>query len=108
LVYVYAFALACILQYSKKTIYKAGIALVCVITFMSFVRDMYAQKVWKLGFDAEMKAHERIVSRIEDHPYFYLLHLDSYLQILCGKLAMPCNAGLIYYYKRSFFEIPLL
>lgn len=98
LVYVYAFALACILQYGKKTIYKVGIALVCVITFMSFVRDMYAQKVWKLGFDAEMKAHERIVSRIEDHPYFYPNRQYRLLQI--GSLSLREN-----YYKKDIREM---
>ena len=101
LVYVYAFALACILQYSKKKIYKTGIALVCVITFMSFVRDMYAQKVWKLGFDAEMKAHERIVSRIEEHPLFYPSRQYRLLQI--GSLSLREN-----YYKKDKREITSL
>ena len=98
LVYVYAFALACILQYSKKKIYKTGVVLVCVITFMSFVRDMYAQKVWKLGFDAEMKAHERIVSRIEEHPLFYPNRQYRLLQI--GSLSLREN-----YYKKDKNEI---
>ena len=98
LVYVYAFALACILQYSKKRIYKGAIAVVCVITFMSFVRDMYAQKVWKLGFDAEMKAHERIVSRIEEHPYFYANRQYRLLQI--GSLSLREN-----YYRKDIREI---
>ncbi len=98
LVYVYAFALACILQYTKKYLYKTAIALVCVITFMSFVRDMYAQKVWKLGFDAEMKAHERIVTRIEEHPFFYPNRQYRLLQI--GSLSLREN-----YYRKDIREI---
>lgn len=98
LVYVYALSLACIIQYSKKTIYKVGVGLICIITFMSFVRDMYAQKVWKLGFDAEMKAHERIVSRIEEHPLFYPNRQYRLLQI--GSLSLREN-----YYKKDIREI---
>lgn len=70
LAYVYALGLALALNYTKANWYKAGIILAIVITFMSGVRDMYAQKVWKFGFDAEMKAHERIVSRLEQMSEF--------------------------------------
>ena len=70
LAYIYALGLALTLNYTQKKWYKAGAVLAIVITFMSGVRDMYAEKVWKLGFDAEMKAHERIVSRLEQMPEF--------------------------------------
>ena len=95
LAYVYALGLAAVLIYTKGWWYKLGITLAIIITFMSGVRDMYAQKVWKLGFDAEMKAHERIVSRLEQMPNFYADHKYRLLQI--GSLSLRSN----YYIKEE-------
>lgn len=89
LAYVYAFGVALILQIKKEIFYKTGIVLVAVVTFMSGVRDMYAQKVWKLGFDAEMKAHERIVNRIEQMPEFRTNQKYKILQL--GSLSLRQN-----------------
>ena len=87
--YIYAFGLALILLMSKGKLYKTGIIIASVLTFMSAVRDMYAEKVWKLGFDAEMKAHERIVNRIEQLPEF---HADRKYKILqLGSLSLRQN-----------------
>lgn len=89
LTYIYAFALAALLKYTKNRSYKFGVALAIIITFMSIVRDVYTQKVWKLGFDAEMKAHERIVSRLEEMPNFYAHQKYRILQI--GSLSLRKN-----------------
>jgi len=89
LVYIYALGLAMVLNYTKAKWYKAGIVLAVVITFMSGVRDMYAEKVWKFGFDAEMKAHERIVSRLEQMPEFRANQKYSLLQV--GSLSLREN-----------------
>jgi len=89
LAYIYALGLALTLSYTKKKWYKAGAILAIVITFMSGVRDMYAEKVWKLGFDAEMKAHERIVGRLEQMPDFHAGQKYRLLQI--GTLSLREN-----------------
>lgn len=101
LVYVYALALACVLSCSKAKVQKAGVILALVLTFMSGVRDMYAQKVWKLGFDAEMKTHERIVSRLENMPNFYPERHYRILQI--GSLSLRQN----FYLKPEYEETSL-
>ncbi len=97
LAYVYALALACILSAPAGKFRKAAVILAIVIAFMSLVRDMYAQKVWKLGFDAEMKAHERIVSRLEQYPGFNPARKYRLLQI--GSLSLRQN-----YYRKSTGE----
>ncbi len=97
LVYVYALAVALILSVSGLTWQRASIVVLCIITFMSVVRDMYAQKVWKLGFDAEMKTHERIVSRLEQHPEFDPRRRYRLLQI--GSFSLRQN-----YYRRDASE----
>ncbi len=95
--YVYALGLALILLMSKGNWYKIGAGIAIILTFMSGVRDMYAQKVWKLGFDAEMKAHERIVSRLEQMPDF---HVDKKYKILqLGSLSLRQN-----YYREQVGE----
>ena len=81
LAYIYALAAALVLRFSAGRWRKAGLAFIVVLVFMSCVRDMYAQKVWKLGFDAEMKAHERVVARIESRPEFNIRRRYRLLQI---------------------------
>lgn len=95
--YIYALALAVILSLTKGKWYKVGAALAVIIAFMSGVRDMYAEKVWKLGFDAEMKTHERIVSRLEQHPDFRANQKYRLLQI--GSLSLRKN-----YYRKAAGE----
>ncbi len=90
LVYIYAFGLACILKYAPQRVYKYSLAFAIVLTFMSMVRDMYAQKVWKLGFDAEMKAHERIISRLENRTDF-MPNSRRYRIFQVGSLSLRNN-----------------
>lgn len=94
IVYVYAFFLSSILIFNKEKIKKVGVILVMIITFMSMVRDAYALKTWKLGFDAEMKAHERIVSRLEQHKDFNINRKYRLFQV--GTLSLRQN-----YYKKE-------
>ena len=89
LAYIYALGLALVLSYTKARWYKVGMVVAVVMTFMSGVRDMYAQKVWKLGFDAEMKAHERIVGRLEQMPEFQIGRRYRLLQV--GSLSLREN-----------------
>lgn len=97
LVYVYALGLAMVLKFAQKRVYKIGIILAILITFLSCVRDMYAQKVWKLGFDAEMKVTERIMSKIEQHKDFYPSYHYNILQI--GSLSLRKN-----FYQKTIDE----
>lgn len=97
LAYLYGLGLALIMKFAKGYIYKIGIAFAMIITFMSIVRDMYAQKVWKLGFDAEMKVHERMVARIEQQPQFQAKQKYRLLQI--GSLSLRKN-----YYREQTGE----
>lgn len=87
--YIYALGAAFVLSKANGKFYKAGVTLAIVLIFMSIVRDMYAQKVWKLGFDAEMKAHERIVNRLEQLPEFNADRKYRLLQI--GSLSLRQN-----------------
>jgi hypothetical protein len=89
LAYVYAFGLALLLSYYPKKWKKYVLGLAMIAAFMSVVRDVYAQKVWKLGFDAEMKAHERIVGRLEQMPEFRAGHKYKILQL--GSLSLRKN-----------------
>lgn len=101
LAYIYALGAAFILSHLNGKLRKAGVVLVIIIAFMSMVRDMYAQKVWKLGFDAEMKAHERIVARMEKLPNFDISRRYRLLQI--GSLSMREN----YYLPQPAEQISL-
>lgn len=94
LVYVYALFLSFLLYLKTSKLKKAFSIFVSIIIFMSIVRDTYALKVWKLGFDAEMKAHERIVSRIENHKNFRPGKSYRILQI--GTLSLRKN-----FYKQA-------
>ena len=94
LAYVYALAAALVLSVPAATWRRADICVLCIAAFMSAVRDMYAQKVWKLGFDAEMKAHERIVSRLEQYPEFDARRRYRLLQV--GSFSLRQN-----YYRRA-------
>lgn len=101
LVYVYALGLAGLLMLPTGKIRKFFVVFITAVVFMSFVRDMYAQKVWKLGFDAEMKTHERIVSRIEQHPDFRPDMKYRLLQV--GSLSLRKN----FYYQQEKEEVSL-
>lgn len=89
LVYVYAQGLASILKYTQRIPYKIGIVLGILSIISACVMDIYAQKVWKFGFDAEMKINERIISKIEQHNSFYPTERYQLLQI--GSLSMRKN-----------------
>lgn len=101
LAYIYALGLGGILSLSANKWCKAGIILAFIVAFMSLVRDVYAQKVWKLGFDAEMKTHERIVSRLEERADFDPSRPYRLLQI--GSLSLRPN----FYLKPENEEISL-
>lgn len=101
LVYIYALGLAGVLALPAGKWQKAGVLLAVVIAFMSLVRDMYAEKVWKLGFDAEMKAHERIITRLEERADFNPSRHYRLLQI--GSLSLRQN----FYLKQKGEEISL-
>lgn len=89
LTYIYSLSVASLLSFSSKKIYKLFSTLIVIATFISCVRDVYAQKVWKFGFDAEMKAHERIVSRLEQTKGFHPKNKYRLLQI--GSLSLREN-----------------
>ena len=95
--YLYAFFITPILFLPKQKSKKILVSILIIITFMSIVRVMYAQKVWKFGFDAEMKAHERIVSRLEQMPEFDSNRKYRLLQI--GTLSLRKN-----YYTKGVNE----
>jgi len=99
--YIYALALALVLSLTNGKLYKIGATFAVIIAFMSGVRDMYAEKVWKLGFDAEMKTHERIVARLEQHPDFHSTQKYRLLQV--GSFSLRKN----YYRKAKGEEISL-
>ncbi len=68
--FLYAFFLALLLKY--RTPFSQTLALIFMLILIPFniINDYRAQKVWKLGFDAEMQILNRITERIEQHPNF--------------------------------------
>ena len=70
LVYIYALFLSFLLYLKTSKLKKAFSIFVSIIIFMSIVRDTYALKVWKLGFDAELKTYKRIMKSYESSPNF--------------------------------------
>jgi hypothetical protein len=89
IVYVYALFLSFLLTVDNKKLKKLAVVFIGIITFMSMVRDTYALKTWKLGFDAEMKTHERIVSRLEKTEGFDANRKYKLLQV--GSLSLRKN-----------------
>ena len=63
--------------YLKRFVYVVA----CLVIFMSFVRISYALKVWKFGFDAELKLSERIISRMEKMENFNIERQYKLFQI---------------------------
>ena len=70
LLYVYVFAIAFILRINKTITNNVLLVLMIFILPMSILRDVEAQKVWKLGFDAEREVTYRLIERIETHPNY--------------------------------------
>ncbi len=74
LMYLYAGLFAIILSApNKEKVFKnIGTALAIAIIFVSANNLFEAQKVWKLGFDAEMKLYRRAAARFMASPAFSL------------------------------------
>lgn len=77
-------------EYIKRLAYILSIILI----FMGFVRVSYAQKVWKLGWDAETKLAERIITELEKKKEFDINHKYKLLQI--GEVSLRSK-----YYQKT-------
>ena len=79
LMYGYSAMLAIVLK-SKKGFIKnltTLCALICIIYNAHTLLE--AQKVWKLGFDAELSVYKRIIKRFESNPMF---HINRYYTMI--------------------------
>ncbi|MBR5599081.1 MAG: hypothetical protein IKW39_03475 [Alphaproteobacteria bacterium] len=83
---LYTLFIALLLKVDTPLIKRFAYGLSILLIFMSFVRIAYALKVWKFGFDAELKLSERIITRLEKMPTFNIEKKYQLLQI--GKLPM--------------------
>lgn len=81
----------------SKTQYIKNIAnLIAVISICISINNLYeAQKVWKLGFESEMKAYKRIIKRFESAPLFN--QLNRYIVVQGGALTFRSK-----YYHESY------
>lgn len=74
----YIYIIAAFLRFvliSKQQILKNIAFLVALISIITSSHRLFeAEKVWKLGFDAEMKLYQRIAKRFQNHPNFTLNH----------------------------------
>lgn len=64
--FLYAGAAAVLLSAEKLKTRNLGLALSVLYLFISINQDLYAQKVWQFGKEAEEKLVERLTSRIEE------------------------------------------
>lgn len=81
---------------SKKQYIKNIANLAALISICISINSLYeAEKVWKLGFDAEMKTYKRIVKRFEAAPLFS--HTNRYIVVQGGTLAFRNK-----YYHESY------
>lgn len=96
---VYALSFALIIKPGTPLIKRLGYVLAVLLIFINFVRDAYALKVWKFGFDAESKLAERIITRLEKLPEFNISKKYTLLQI--GEVPLRAK-----YYVKSSGEQP--
>ena len=82
----YTLFVSLLIRFNTPILKRLTYALTILLIFMSFVRISYALKVWKFGFDAELKLSERIITRLEKMPEFNIEKQYKLLQI--GRLPM--------------------
>jgi len=70
LLFFYIFAYSVLLKQSKTLFRNIAFAFFILLTIGSISRDANAQKIWKLGFDAEKQNIMNISHSIESHPEF--------------------------------------
>lgn len=68
--FLYAFFLALLLKYKKNIYHTLALCFMLILIPFNIINDYHAQKVWKLGFDAEFQILDRVTERIETHPQF--------------------------------------
>ncbi len=83
---LYTLFLSVIIKFDTPILKRIAYALSVLLIFMSFIRIAYALKVWKFGFDAELKLSERIITRLEKMPNFNIEQKYQLLQI--GNIPM--------------------
>ena len=72
LMYAYSAMLAIVLKSKKGLIKNLSTLLATISIIYSSYTLFEAQKVWKLGFDAELSIYKRIIKRVEIAPMFNL------------------------------------
>ena len=77
----YTLMLALMLKLDTTYLKRFAYVISILVIFMSFIRISYALKVWKFGFDAELKLAERIITRMEKMENFNIEHQYKLYQI---------------------------
>ena len=70
LAFIYVFALQLLLSYKTPLLNSIGLLFMLILIPWNIINDIYAQKIWKQGFDAEFQILENMYERIESHPSF--------------------------------------
>ncbi len=68
--FLYTFFLLLLLNLQPKIFESIAILLGITLICFNILNDIYAQKVWKQGFDAEFQILDSVVEKIESHPNF--------------------------------------
>ena len=71
LYFIFALMLAILCNFWRVTFFKNVLFILTVFIIGLFIqRDVYAIRIWKHGWEAENKIHDRIMARIENTPDF--------------------------------------
>lgn len=97
--YGYAFLYLLFLALLLVSTYKLGKSLALIFALIlipaNIINCCHSQKIWKQGFDAELKILDRTIERIENHPNFNPLNKYRIYQI--GEISLRPS-----YYKQKF------
>jgi uncharacterized membrane protein YwzB len=92
LAYFYAFCIAFLIIVNRQIYRSIVFILVVAVLCISIHADFYAQKVWKLGFDAEVETLHDILNDITEHPDF-----DKNKQYVYINIGKPTAMAAQYY-----------
>lgn len=80
IIYIYLFSVSVLIQSKSNLLKNTAYALIFIIIFYNITTIAYANKIWSLGFQAETKLMERVISRIENTPNFNAQKKHTFIQ----------------------------
>lgn len=68
--FVLAFTLALLINFTLPLFQSLTLIFMLILIPLNIINDYRAQKIWKLGFDAEFQILDRVIERVENHQNF--------------------------------------